>query len=147
MQYRKRNTNVQREQHQNMYIIKCESDHQSRLDAWDKCLGLVHWDDPEGLDGGSGGGTYVIPWLIHVNVWQKSLQYYKLISLQLIKINGKKKHECKGKRIISHNRNFKEQSFLLLFSLSLFLSLFFLFCLFVCFNTFPEKIWRNILEM
>ena len=22
-------------------------DHQSRLDAWDKCSGLVHWEDPE----------------------------------------------------------------------------------------------------
>ena len=31
-----------------------------------------------------------IPWLIHINVWQKSLQYYKVISLQLIKINEKK---------------------------------------------------------
>ena len=39
------------------------------------CLGLVHWDDPEGWDGGSGWGTHVRPWLIHVNVWQKSLQY------------------------------------------------------------------------
>ena len=29
------------------------------------------------------------PWLIHVNVWQKPLQYCKVISLQLIKINGK----------------------------------------------------------
>ena len=38
-----------------MYIIKCESDHQSRLDAWDKCSGLVHWDDPEGWDGEEGG--------------------------------------------------------------------------------------------
>ena len=26
-------------------------------------------------------------WLIHVNVWRKPLQYCKLISLQLIKIN------------------------------------------------------------
>ena len=32
----------------------------------------------------------VNPWLIHVNVWQKPLQYHKVISLQLIKINGKK---------------------------------------------------------
>ena len=31
------------------------------------------------------------PRLIHVNVWQKPLQYCKVISLQLIKINGKKK--------------------------------------------------------
>ena len=39
---------------------------------------------------GSGWGTHVNPWLIHVNVWQKPLQYCKVISLQLIKINGKK---------------------------------------------------------
>ena len=37
-----------------------------------------------------GWGTCVNPWLIHVNVWQKSLQYCKVISLQLIKINEKK---------------------------------------------------------
>ena len=37
---------------------------------------------------GMGWGTHVNPWLIHVNVWQKPLQYYKVISLQLIKING-----------------------------------------------------------
>ena len=41
-------------------------------------------------EGGSRWGTHVNPWLIHVNVWQKPLQYYKVISLQLIKINGKK---------------------------------------------------------
>ena len=41
-------------------------------------------------EGGSGWGTHVNPWLIHVNVWQKkkkTLQYCKVISLQLIKIN------------------------------------------------------------
>ena len=40
--------------------------------------GPVHWDDPEGWDGGagdSGWGTHVHPWLIHVNVWQKPLRY------------------------------------------------------------------------
>ena len=41
-------------------------------------------------EGGSGWGTHVNPWLIHVNVWQKPLQYCKVISLQLIKINEKK---------------------------------------------------------
>ena len=46
-------------------------------------------------EGGSGWGTHVNPWLIHVNVWQKLLQYCKVISLQLMKINGKKK-SCKG---------------------------------------------------
>ena len=44
----------------------------------------------ERWEGGSGWGTHVNPWLIHVNVRQKLLQYCKLISLQLIKINGKK---------------------------------------------------------
>ena len=31
-----------------------------------RCSGLVHWDDPEGLDGegGSGWGTLVHPWLV-----------------------------------------------------------------------------------
>ena len=45
-------------------------------------------------EGESGRGTHVNPWLIHVNVWQKPLQYYKVISLQLIKINEKKKEEA-----------------------------------------------------
>ena len=35
------------------------------------CSGLVHWDDPEGWGvkraGGSGWGTHVHPWQIHVN--------------------------------------------------------------------------------
>ena len=42
------------------------------------------------VGGVSGWGIPVNPWLIHVNVWQKPLQYYKVISLQLIKINEKK---------------------------------------------------------
>ena len=33
----------------------------------------------------TGWGIHVYPWLIHVNVWQKPLQYCKVISLQLIK--------------------------------------------------------------
>ena len=53
------------------------------------CSEPVHWNDPEGWvwggrwEGGSGWGTYVHPWLIHVNIWQKTLQYCKVISLQL----------------------------------------------------------------
>ena len=42
-------------------------------------------------EGGSGWGIHVNPWLIHVNVWQNPLQYCKVLSLQLIKINRKKK--------------------------------------------------------
>ena len=40
-------------------------------------------------EGGSGWGTHVNPWLIHVSVWQKQLQHCKVISLQLIRINEK----------------------------------------------------------
>ena len=42
-------------------------------------------------EGGSGWVIHVNPWLIHVKVWQNPLQYCKIISPQLIKINGKKK--------------------------------------------------------
>ena len=42
------------------------------------------------VGGGSVWGTHGNPWLIHVNVWQKPLQYCKVISLQLIKIIGEK---------------------------------------------------------
>ena len=34
-----------------MYIIICETDRQSRFDAWDTVLRAGHWDDPEGWDG------------------------------------------------------------------------------------------------
>ena len=55
--------------------------------------GLVHWDDPGGWDGKAEGrgfpgwGTHVHLWLIHVDVWQKPLQYCKVIGLQLKSIN------------------------------------------------------------
>ena len=47
------------------------------------CLGLVHWDDPEGWygegsgRGDSGWGTHVHPWQIHVNVWQNQYNIVK----------------------------------------------------------------------
>ena len=53
------------------------------------CSGLVPWDDSEGWDvekvggGIQDGGHMYTHWLIHVNVWQKLLQYGKAISLQL----------------------------------------------------------------
>ena len=53
---RRRGWDDLREQHRNMYIIKCETDRQSRLDAQDKSSGLG--DDPEGW-GGEGGGKGV----------------------------------------------------------------------------------------
>ena len=60
--------------------------HQLRADAlgWPRGMGLGgRWE------GGSGWGTHVNPWLIHVNVCQKPLQYCKVIRLQLTKINEK----------------------------------------------------------
>ena len=64
--------------------------------------GALGW--PRGMgwggrqEGGSGCGTHVNPWLSHVNVWQKPLQHCKVISLQLIKISGKKKVLCEKKK-------------------------------------------------
>ena len=52
---RRRGWDVSEEQHRNMYIIEGETDHQPRLDAWDKRSDLVHWEDLEGA-GGEGGG-------------------------------------------------------------------------------------------
>ena len=60
------------------------------------CQFLILKGRPRGMGwrgrwvGGLGWGTHVNPWLIHVNVWQKPLQYCKVISLQRVKINGKK---------------------------------------------------------
>ena len=47
------------------------------------CMGLVHWDDPEGWyqegggRGGSGWGTHVYLWRIHVDVWQNQYNIVK----------------------------------------------------------------------
>ena len=50
------------------------------------CLGLVHWDDPEGWYGEGGGreeggdsgwGTRVYLWWIRVNVWQNQYNIVK----------------------------------------------------------------------
>ena len=64
-------------------------------------LGAVALGRPRGMgwggrwEAGSGWGTHVNLWLIHVNIWQKPLQYCKVISLQLIKINGKNENKKK----------------------------------------------------
>ena len=46
------------------------------------CSGLVHWDDSEGWygeggEGGSGWGTHVHLWWIHVDVWQNKYNIVK----------------------------------------------------------------------
>ena len=65
--------------------------HETSDRAW--CTGKTqwYWVWNGWWEGGSVWGTHVNPWLIHVNVWPKPLQYCKVISLQLIKINGGKK--------------------------------------------------------
>ena len=66
--------------------------HETSAQGW--CTGKTQRDGMEReAGGGSGWGTHVNPWLIHVNVWQKPLQYCKVISFQLIKINKKEKKE------------------------------------------------------
>ena len=50
------------------------------------CLGLVHWDGPEGWYGegggrreeGSGWGTRAYLWCIHVDIWQNQYSIVKL---------------------------------------------------------------------
>ena len=63
--------------------------HETSAQGW--CTGKTQRDGIWGgrREEGSGWGTHVNPWLSHVNVWQKPLQYCKVISFQLIKMNGK----------------------------------------------------------
>ena len=49
-------------------------------------------------EGGSGWGMHVYPWLTDVYVWQKPLQYCKVISLQLIKKEREKKKKQTNKK-------------------------------------------------
>ena len=64
----------------------------------------MHWNDPEAWDGeggwrgDSGWGTHGHPGLIHVNVWQKPLQYCNVISLKSKQMNLEKRTQKKKKR-------------------------------------------------
>ena len=72
-----------------MYITICKIDDQGKFDAGSRALQAGGLGQPRGMgwggrwEGGSGWGTHVHPWLIHVDVWQKPPQYCKVISLQL----------------------------------------------------------------
>ena len=75
----KQNKHIKKQKKQ----TRCErSDH--RRNIWQRI-----W--PKTCTKEDGEHMHVNPGLIHVSVWQKPLQYCKVISLQLIKINGKKK--------------------------------------------------------
>jgi len=49
------------------------------------CSGITQRDGVgREVEGGvQDGGTHVLPWMIHVDVWQKPQQYCKVIRLQL----------------------------------------------------------------
>ena len=87
---RRRGWDVLREQHETSILSRVKQItspgwmHETSAQGW--CTGKT-----QRREGRSGWGTHVNPWLIHVNVWQKPLQYCKVISLQLIKINEKNK--------------------------------------------------------
>ena len=55
------------------------------------CLGLVLWDDPEGWyrEGGSGWGTRVYLWWIHVDAWQNQYNIVKFKNKIKLKIKTK----------------------------------------------------------
>ena len=60
-------------------VIRC-----MRQGAQGWCTGMTLRDEMgREVGGGSGLGTHVYLWLIHVNVQQQPLQYCKVISLQL----------------------------------------------------------------
>ena len=81
--------------------------HETSAQSW--CTGKTQRDRMRReVGGGIRMGTHVNPWLIHVNVWQKPLQYCKVISLQLIKINGKKIKINKNKEVIFKLKRKKE---------------------------------------
>ena len=70
--------------------------HETSARGW--CTGVTQRDGMGREVGGgweTGWGTHVNPWLIHVSARQKPLQYCRVISLQRIKINGKKNNDNK----------------------------------------------------
>ena len=64
--------------------------HQSRFDAGYRMLGAGALRQPRGMvwggrwEGGSGWGTRVHSWWIHVDVWQNQ---YNIVKLKIIIIN------------------------------------------------------------
>ena len=80
-------------------------------------------------EGGSGWGTHLNPWLIHVSVWQKPLKYCKVIIFQLIKVNEK---TIKSNLLFSQKKRKKKRC--VLFETMEALSFFFFF--FYCFTFF-----------
>ena len=56
------------------------------------CLGLVHWDNPEGWYGEGGGfrmGNHVYLWWIHFDIWQNQYNIVKLKNKKNKKFSSK----------------------------------------------------------
>ena len=71
-----------------------------------RCLGLVHWDDPEGWYGEGGGmrvrmGNTCIPVADSCGCMAKPIQYCKVIYLQLNKFILKKKIKIMASSLIT----------------------------------------------
>ena len=86
-----------KEKHWNTYITICKIDDQRKSDAWGRAFKAGALRQPRGMgwgrrwEGFQDGGTHVHPWLIHVDLWQKSPQYCKVLSLKLNKLRKRKK--------------------------------------------------------
>ena len=65
------------------YIIICKIDSQWEFALWlgelkpKLCINLEVWD-------GEGGGRYLYLWLVHVHVWQKPTQYFKVWGCRIV---------------------------------------------------------------
>ena len=71
------------EWHWNMYIIICETDCQSRFEAWDRVLGTGALGWPRGMGEGFRMGNTCARVADQCQCMAKPLQYCKIISLQL----------------------------------------------------------------
>ena len=71
------------EWHWNMYNVIYETNCQSRFDAWYWMLGAGALGWPRGIvqggrrERGSGWGTRVYPWWIHIDIWQNQYNIVK----------------------------------------------------------------------
>ena len=80
------------EWHWNMYNIIYEMSRQSRFNAWYWMLGAGALGWPRGMiwggrrEEGSGWGTHVYLWQIHVDIWQNQYNIVKLNKIKLKKI-------------------------------------------------------------
>ena len=98
------------EWHWDMYNIIYETSHQSKFDAWYWMLGAGALGRPRGMvrggrrEEGSGWGTRVYLWRIHVDIWQNQYNIVKLKNK--IKLKKKSKQTNKPQSINSSALSF-----------------------------------------